>query len=469
MADLHWSPAYQLAAMMRHRELKPSELMEATLTRIHALNPRINAFCALRAEQALMEARALDEMIARGDEVGPLVGLPLGVKDLEDVTGMATTFGSVPFKHNIAQADSIQVARLKAAGAIVVGKTNTPEFGHTAFTKNLLYGVTRNPWNPERTAGGSSGGSSAAISAGMVPLATASDWGGSIRIPACYTGAFGIKPTQGLIPAGPRLGMTQWVDFAMNGPITRTVRDAAIYLDAVTGYHPSDPASLPRPAISFTDILERLPTTLRIAFHPDFGRPIQSDVRRTVEAAAMAFEQMGHQLTLLSEPVLETFYAWRLIGSAQTLAILNAHIEGHREEFGRSFLKNVESAAQITWNDYGAAYRIRTQFNEWLRHIFEQFDLLFTPTLPSEAFAAGGPPPNEINGCKLNDPMEALVFTYPFNFSGHPAASVRAGFTDNGLPCGMQIIAERHRDDLVLQAAYAFEQAHPWNNSWPAI
>jgi len=469
MADLHWSPAYQLVAMMRHRELKPSELMEATLTRIHALNPRINAFCALRAEQALTEAQALDEMIARGEEIGPLAGLPLGVKDLEDVTGIATTFGSVPFKHNTAREDSIQVARLKAAGAIVVGKTNTSEFGHTAFTRNLLFGVTRNPWNLERTPGGSSGGSSAAISSGMVPLATASDWGGSIRIPACYTGAFGIKPTQGLIPAGPRLGMTQWVDFAMNGPITRTVRDAAMYLDAVTGYHPSGPASLPRPRISFTGILERLPTTLRVAFHPDFGHPIQADVRRTVESAAMAFEQMGHQLTLLSEPVLETFYAWRLIGSAQTLATLSAHIEVHREEYGRSFLKNVESAAQITWNDYGAAYRVRTQFNEWLRDIFGRFDLLLTPTLPTEAFAAAGPPPNEIDGRQLNDPMEALVFTYPFNFSGHPAASVRAGFTDNGLPCGMQIIAERHRDDLVLQAAYAFEQGHPWNDCWPAI
>jgi aspartyl-tRNA(Asn)/glutamyl-tRNA(Gln) amidotransferase subunit A len=469
MADLHWRPAYQLATMMRHRELKPSELMEATLTRIHALNPKINAFCALRAEQALAEARSLDEMIARGEEIGPLAGLPLGVKDLEGVAGMATTFGSVPFKHNIAQEDSIQVARLKTAGAIVVGKTNTPEFGHTAFTKNLLFGVTRNPWNLERTPGGSSGGSSAAISSGMVSLATASDWGGSIRIPACYTGTFGIKPTQGLIPAGPRLGMTQWVDFAMNGPITRTVRDAAMYLDAVAGYHPSDPASLPCRETSLTDTLERLPNRLRVAFHPDFGHPVQPDVRRTVETAAMAFEQMGHQLTLLSEPILETLYAWRLIGSAQTLATLGAYIDGNREEYGRSFLKNVESAAQINWSEYGTAYRTRTQFNEWLRNIFARFDLLLTPTLPTEAFGAAGPPPGEIDGRRLTDPMEALTFTYPFSFSGHPAASVRAGFTDNGLPCGLQIIAERHRDDLVLQAAYAFEQARPWNDCWPAI
>jgi len=176
MSDLHWMPAFELAAMIRRRELKPSELMAATIARIEALNPKLNAFCATRFDDAMAEARLLDEKIARGAEIGPLAGLPLGVKDLEDVAGMVTTFGSAPFKDNLAQADSVQVARLKAAGAIVVGKTNTPEFGHTAFTRNLLFGASRNPWNLARTPGGSSGGSSAAIASGMTPLATASDW-----------------------------------------------------------------------------------------------------------------------------------------------------------------------------------------------------------------------------------------------------------------------------------------------------
>jgi aspartyl-tRNA(Asn)/glutamyl-tRNA(Gln) amidotransferase subunit A len=469
MTELHWTPAYELAAMIQRHVLKPSELMEAALSRIDTLNPKINAFIALRADLAMAEARALDERIAHGQKVGPLAGLPLGVKDLEGAAGMATTFGSVPFKHNIVQDDSLQVARLKEAGAIVVGKTNTPEFGHTAFTRNLLFSVTRNPWNLERTPGGSSGGSSAAIASGMVPLVTASDWGGSIRIPACYTGCFGIKPTQGLIPAAPSLGMTQWVDFAMNGPITRTVRDAAMYLDAVVGYHPSDPASLPHPGLSFTELLEALPKKLHVAFHPDFGRAIQPDVRRLVESAAMVFKNMGHDLIMLDEPVLETLYAWRLISSAQTFAMLGPYLEGDREEYGRSFLKHVQSAAHISWSDYGAAYRLRTQFNEWLTGIFARFDLLLTPTLPTEPFAAAGPPPREIDGHKLNDLMEMLVFTYPFNFSGHPAASVRAGLTDTGLPCGLQIIAERHQDALVMQAAYAFEQARPWNDHWPVI
>jgi aspartyl-tRNA(Asn)/glutamyl-tRNA(Gln) amidotransferase subunit A len=469
MAELCWISAFDLAAMIRRRELKPSELMAATIARIEALNPKINAFCALRAEGAMAEARAHDEKIAHREDIGPLAGLPLGVKDLEGVAGMATTFGSVPFKDHIAKEDSIQVARLKAAGAIVIGKTNTPEFGFMAFTKNLLFGVSRNPWNLERTPGGSSGGSSAAIASGMVPLSTASDWGGSIRIPACYTGSFGIKPTQGLIPMRPRLGMMQWVDFSMVGPIARTVRDAAAYLDLVVGYHPADASSLPHPGISYRAMLERMPKKLRLAFHPDFGHPMQPDVRREVGEAALVFEELGHELTILDEPVIETCYAWRTIGSAQSLADLGRRLEGHSEEFGRAFLASVQAANKTNWRDYGDAYRVRAQFNEWLRGIFARFDLLLTPTLPTEAFNAAGPPPREIDGQPLKDVMEALVFTYPFNFSGHPAASVRAGMTDNGMPCGLQIVAERYRDDLVLQASYAYEQARPWNHDWPEV
>jgi aspartyl-tRNA(Asn)/glutamyl-tRNA(Gln) amidotransferase subunit A len=469
MTELHWKPAHELAAMVRRRELKPSELMGAAIARIEALNPGLNAFVALRVDQALAEARAMDERIALGDDPGPLAGLPLGVKDLEDVAGMATTFGSVPFKHNVAHQDAIEVARLRAAGAIVIGKTNTPEFGHTAFTRNLLFGATRNPWNRERTPGGSSGGSAAAIASAMVPLATASDWGGSIRIPACYTGAFGIKTTQGRIPARSRLGMMQWADFAVVGPITCTVRDAAIYLDATVGYDPTDPSSLPHPDISYAATLDQLPKGLRVAFHPDFGHPIDPAVRRETERAAMVFKEMGHDLTILDEPVIETRDAWRTIGSFQTLADLGAYLEGHEGEFGRAFITAAKGAARITARDYGDAYRIRTRFNEWLHGLFARFDLLLTPTMPTEAFAASGPPPREIDGVALSDVMEALPFTYPFNFSGHPAASVRAGFGAGGLPCGLQIVAERYRDDLVMQAAYAFEQARPWNDRWPQV
>lgn len=468
-AELHFKPAHELAAMIRRRELKPSELMAATIARIEATNPKLNAFVALRSEAAMAEARALDEKIARKEEVGALAGLPMGVKDLEDAAGLATTFGSAPFKNNMPKEDSVEVARLKAAGAIVIGKTNAPEFGYTAFTKNLLFGRTRNPWNLERTPGGSSGGSSAAIAGGVVPLATGSDGGGSIRIPACYTGCFGLKPSFGRIPLGPTLGMQQWNDTSVVGPLARSVRDAAMFMDAAMGYHASDPDSLPHPGISYAAVLERLPKKLRIAFHPDFGKIVQREVSREVDQAVAAFKDMGHEVTVIDDQVPETGQAWMRVGGSQSLAMLWEYIDPNREQFGRGFLSGTEAAKHLTWRHYGIAYRARAQFNEWIRGVFERFDLLLTPTLPTEAFPAGGPPPKEIDGKPLPDLLDAVVFTYPINLSGHPAASVRAGFTDSGMPCGLQIVAERHRDDLVLQAAYAYEQARPWRDRWPQL
>ena len=468
-SDLHFKPAYELAAMIRRRELKPSELMTATIERVEATNPKLNAFVALRSDAAMADARELDEKIARNQEVGPLAGLPLGVKDLEDVEGLPTTHGSRAFKDLMPKRDSVQVARLKAAGAIVIGKTNAPEFGYTAFTKNPLFGPTRNPWNLERTPGGSSGGSSAAIAGGIVPLATGSDGGGSIRIPACYVGCYGLKPSFGRIPNDPALGMQQWNDTAVVGALTRTVRDTAIFMDVAMGYHPVDPDSLPHPGISYAATLERLPKKLRIAFHPNFGRIVQRDVSREVEKAVAVFKDMGHEISILSDTPPETGAAWQRLGGSQALAQLWEYIDPRREDFGRSFLSGTESAKHLSWRHYGEAYRTRLQFNEWIRGIFERFDLLLTPTLPTEAFSAKGPMPSEIDGKKLASPLEAVVFTYPINLSGHPAASVRAGLTDNGLPCGLQIVAERHRDDLVLQASYAYEQARPWNLKWPEI
>ncbi len=468
MAELHYLPAHELAGLIRKREVKPSELLESCLARIERLNPKLNAFVAMRAEEAMAEARALEEKIGRKQEVGQLAGLPLGVKDLEDAAGLPTSLGSLPFKNNRPEHDSVQVSRLRAAGAIVLGKTNAPEFGYTGFTKNLVFGVTRNPWNPDRTPGGSSGGSSAAMASGMVPLATGSDGGGSVRIPACYAGCYGLKPSFGRIPHEPMLGMQGWNDVSVLGPLTRTVRDAAMYMDAVVGYHPADPDSLPHPGISYQAVLERLPKKLRIAFHPDFNQLIQRDVAREVAKAASTFKDLGHQVDEIDDEVPQTSEAWMRLSGTQGLAMLHEYFEKYRDQFGRAFLSGTETAARITWQHYGKAYRQRAAFNRWLEGIFARYDLLVTPTLPTEAFGAKGPPPSEINGTPLRDPLGAIVFTYPINLSGHPAASVRAGFTDAGLPCGLQIVAERHREDLVLQASYAYEQARPWNK-WPEL
>lgn len=465
-------PAYVLARAVRRRELSAVEVVRASLDRIAALNAQLVAFVALRAEAALAEAAELDRRIAAGEDPGPLAGLPVGVKDLEDVADLPTTFGSVPFKDWRPRGDSVQVARLKRAGAIVVGKTNTPEFGYTGLTKNLLFGVTRNPWNLDRTPGGSSGGSAAAIASGMVPLVTGSDGGGSVRIPACYVGAFGLKPSYGRVPVGAREpgNMLPWVDTVCYGPITRTVRDGALFLDAVAGPDPSDPDSLPAPAASYESVLERIPRRCKIAVSKTLGYGlVQRDVWREVEAAVTVFADLGHDVEYVDDVLPDLGIEWAMVCAAETYALLAPYVEKHRAEWGRAFLEGLERGREVTPAFVGAAQKKRALLNEALARIFDRHELLLTPTLPTDAFAAAGPFPRDIDGVPIPTALGAVAFTYPFNLSGHPAGTVRAGFTDAGLPAGLQIVGPRHRDELVLQAAYAFEQAAPWNDRWPAL
>jgi len=467
MSELWFKPAYELAEAIHAKKLSPVELMEACLERIDQVNPLLNGFIAMRRDEAMAEARATADRIARGEAVGALAGLPFGVKELEDAEGFPSTHASLPFKDNWPQRDSVQVERLKEAGGIMLGKTNSPEFGYTAFTKNLLFGVSRNPWNPERTPGGSSGGTSAAIASGMVPLATGSDGGGSIRIPACWTGCFGHKPSFGRIPMGP-FQMLGWVDASVFGPITRTVRDAAMYMDAVVGAHESDPNSLPHPGYSYVEVLERLPKGLRIAWSPDLGyAAVEPDVLREAANAAHAFEKLGHRVDEVGKVFDDPGLVWGHLSSTQTYATICEKLPEQREEFGHAFLRGVEPARRTTPDRYGKAQRVRAKLVNQLWEFFGEYDLLLTPTLPIEAIDARGPWPTRIDGKRIKNPLHVVAFTYPFNLSGHPAATVRAGFTDSGLPVGLQIVARRHRDDLVLQASHAYELERPWNHLWP--
>jgi aspartyl-tRNA(Asn)/glutamyl-tRNA(Gln) amidotransferase subunit A len=432
------------------------------------VNEKLNAFVALRdADQILDDAREAERRIARG-EARLLEGIPLGVKDLEDAAGLVTTKGSVPFKENLAQRDSIQVERLRAAGAIVVGKTNAPEFGYTAISKNLIFGASRNPWDLARTPGGSSGGSSAAIAAGLVTLATASDGGGSVRLPAAMTGCFGLKTSYGRIPHGPD---AHWVtlDTSGHGPLTRTVADAALHLDAVVGAHPLDPNSLPHPGISYREVLDRLPAGLRIGYSPDLGYAVvQTDVADVVSDAVGAFEKLGHRVELVKGGPPELGRDWGIGNSFEMLGVLAPLFAEHEHEFGRTFLQGLKAGALMNPDRFADLRRRREELSRWCAELFERFDLLVTPTLPYDPPPANGPFPAEIEGRKL--PWASVAsFTIPFNLSWHPAATVRAGLSKAGLPVGMQIVAPRHRDDLVLQAAHAFEQARPWADHWPRL
>lgn len=468
MTALHEKPAVELAQMIASKTLSPTELLIHFLERIQALNPKINAFVGMRGERAQHEARNAEKLLADGKIPPPLIGIPIGVKDLEDVAGMVTSFGSTLFKNNVAKQDALHVSRLRAAGAIVVGKTNTPEFGYTFSTKNRLYGATRNPWDLTRTPGGSSGGSAAAVAAAMVPAATGSDAGGSIRAPASFTGCFGLKPTHGRIPLpqfpGP-LEILKMHAIPVLGYLTGFVQDTALLLDCTAGYHPSDPLSLPKPPVSYLGVLKTLPKNLKIAFSPDLGYArVESSVLDPVQRAAGFFEELGYSVEPWSGRLPDVGSAWVDLLNCDFFAQINAVFESHPAEFNRGLVPVLEAAAGVDLKRRIGAQSVLTELNRRLQELFEHFDLLITPTMPVTAFDAKGQPPGEIDGHPV--PLLGIAaFTCPFNFSGHPAASVPVGTTPEGLPVGMQLTAERHREDLLLQVCHAFETARPWRGS----
>jgi Asp-tRNA(Asn)/Glu-tRNA(Gln) amidotransferase A subunit family amidase len=466
--DLQFAPAHEIAAAVRSRTLSPVEVMRATLAHLERVNPSLNAFVALRAEAALEDARALEARVAHGEDPGRLAGVPFAVKDEEDLGGLPTTYGSAPWRTSVAAHDSTQVARARAAGAIPIGKTNLPEFGSTAFTKNHVFGTTRNPWNLARTPGGSSGGSSAAVAAGIVPCATGGDGGGSIRIPAAYTGLVGLKATFGRIPRG-RFDFRDWFDTISRGPLTRCVRDTALWLDAVAGYDPTDPDSLPDSGTRFADGLDETPRGLRVAYLASLGYGhVASDVRRVVEAGVGALSSaLGVEVETPAVHLTDVGLAWAFINSFQTYGRIAHMIERHRDEFGRGFLKGVELGKRLGAVDIARCQQERYRLNIEVADLFARYDLLVTPTCPTTAFAAGGPMPDVIDGRKLDSPLHAVAFTYPFNMTGHPGISLPAGLGDDGLPVGMQILAERGQDRLLLQVSQAFERARPFPR-WPA-
>jgi len=466
MEDLLRRPLSEILDRLARKEITPVDLMERTLARIGALNPSLNAVCEVADEERLYdEARAAEQRWQAG-KARALEGIPLGVKDLEDAEGLHTTHGSVPFKDRMPERDSVQVERLRSAGAIVVGKTTAPEFGYTCITKNLIHGVTRSPWNLDYTPGGSSGGSSAAIAGGMIPLVTASDGGGSIRLPASFTGCFGLKVSYGRIPHAP-FEAWETTDTSVVGPLTRTVEDAAIHLDAVVGPHPLDPKSLPHPGYAYRDRLRDLPSGLRIGLSRDLGYGVvQGDVEEVVVEAASAFEELGHHVEEIEGGPPDVGRVWGLINAFEAAGKLGHLLPEHEQEFGRSFIHGVKAGFKMTPEIWRQGQKARQQVVEWCSRVFSRYDLLLTPTTFADPPPARGPLPSEVEG-KPAPFGSSGAFTIPFNLSWHPAGTVRAGFSKVGLPVGLQIVAPRHRDDLVLQSAWAFEQARPWAHHWP--
>jgi Asp-tRNA(Asn)/Glu-tRNA(Gln) amidotransferase A subunit family amidase len=466
--ELCWMPAAELASAIKRKRLSPVEVVRSALARIERLNPRLNAYVTVTAEQALRAARAAERaLMRRGARLGPLHGVPFSTKDLVITKGVRTTFGTPLYADNVPTEDAPMVERLKAAGAIQLGKTNTPTFGWIGATHNLLFGITRNPWDLDRTPGGSSGGASAAVAAGLGPLAIGTDGGGSIRIPASCAGIFGLKPTFGRIPVYPP--SAAW-SLSHIGPMTRTVRDAALMMNACAGPDARDQASLPADGTDYVKALRGSLKGLRAAWSADLGfaKVVDPEVRAACEKAARRFRELGCRVEAVNPGWPSPKDCWETIFCGGIATRLAPYLPDRRSDIDPGLARIVEGALRWPPTRYVQAWFDRLAWAEHVRRFFERYDLLLTPTIAAPPFEVGLDNIREIAGRPVED-YDWIPFTFPFNMTGHPAASVPCGFTAAGLPVGLQIVGRRFADALVLRAAAAFEEAAPWGERRPPL
>ncbi|MBN2058870.1 MAG: amidase [Deltaproteobacteria bacterium] len=455
--------------MIAVREVKPSEIMSSVLSRIEKLNPKLNAFCTITHDSAMAEAREADKQMFKEKDQGLLFGLPVSVKDLIFTKGIRTTFASKMHENFIPDQDEVAVERLKAAGAIIIGKTNTCEYGYKAVTDSPLWGITRNPWNPKMTPAGSSGGAGAAVASGMGPLALGSDAGGSIRAPAGFCGIFGLKPSRGRIPIHPLLPGWETLDRRVvhNGPLTRTVADAAMMMEVMAGPHDRDPLSLTGGNLNYREEIKKGVRGLRIAWSQDLGHVVVDPVvREAAEDAVRIFSRMGCDVEEATPdfPLMHDDY--RLLFAADCAAAIGGRLEEWKDLLDPGLARLTEIGLKATAADYASAVNRCHMLWKRLQPFFAKYDLLLTPTLPLPPFSVGIDWPGEVAGHKVH-PLNFLGFTYPFNLTGQPAASLPCAWTSDNLPIGLQIIGRPLEDLMVLRAAAAFEEARPWKDKWP--
>jgi aspartyl-tRNA(Asn)/glutamyl-tRNA(Gln) amidotransferase subunit A len=458
--DLCFTPALELAELVRRRTVSPVEITRAMLERIERLNGRLNAYVQVHAERALQDARRAEQAVLAGHPLGPLHGVPLSIKDNLWTAGDRTTSGSRLLADFVAPEDTPSVARLRAAGAIFLGRTNLPEFAWRGSTDNPLFGESRNPWDPTRTPGGSTGGGAAAVAAGLGPLALGSDGAGSIRIPASFCGLVGLKPTFARVPMYPAVGGHELV--AHVGPLARTVRDAALMMNVIARHDARDAFALPDDGVDYLAACDQRGAPLRIAWSADLGfAAVEPETREIAAAAAQAFTEIGGLEVADASPdlgdpswILQTLY-----GGAQAGAHA-ARPPEQKAQMDPALVAYAEAAAGQTVVEHVKAVAARQVMVDTLRRFFERYDLLLTPTLGLPAFPLGLVGPPTVAGRAVTHLGWTLC--YPFNYSGQPAISVPAGWTASGLPVGLQIVGRRLEDALVLRAAAAFETLRPW-------
>ena len=456
--------AVELRHLFERGDLSPVEVARAMLEQIDRVNPRINAFVTVTADLALEQARAA-EALYRGDgPAPPLAGIPYSLKDLTPTKGIRTTRGSLLYKDWIPDVDAPVAERLREAGGVLLGKTNTPAAGWKGDSGNRVSGPTHNPWKRGRTAGGSSGGAAAAVVTGMGPMAQGSDGAGSIRIPAGFCGAFGFKPSWGRVPQYPPSAVEA---LSHIGPITRTVEDAALMMSVLAGPDPRDRTTLTN-EIDFAAAGAGGIEGLNVGWSPDLGYvPVAPDVENLCQRAVQRFEELGCSVETF-DPGLQDPYddILSVIWASAFAGVHLENLEEVRDQLEAAGLEVIEEGASYSAPQLAAAYQRRNSYYDGWRAIMERFHLVLTPALPLTAFAAGADHPPTLNG----DPTSYLgwtKFTYPFNITGQPAATVPVGFDREGLPVGLQIVGRWRRCDTVLRAAAAFEQIAPWVRQQP--
>jgi len=456
--DICQLSAVDLARLIRAKELSARDVVGAHLAQIERVNPGVNAIVTLVADQAMERARAADEELAHGRDVGPLHGLPIAHKDLQPTKGIRTTFGSPIYRDFVPSEDSLLVERLRRAGAIVVGKTNTPEFGAGSQTFNPVFGSTPNPYDRTKTCGGSSGGAAVALATRMLPMADGSDMGGSLRNPASFCNVVGLRTSPGRVPVWP--AATAWSSLSVDGPMARSVADVALMLSAIAGPDARSPISIDEPGSRFAAPLDRDFRNVRIAWWKTLGGvPVDPRVRTSVNAQRGVFESLGC-IVEEAEPDFADFDA--VFKTVRALAFLTGvapRIAGHRDQVKETIRWEIERGERLTVADIVWAETKRTELYHRMRQFMARYEFFVLPTVQVPPFDVDQPYITEIDGVAMETYIDWMKSCYYISIVGNPAISVPCGFTPEGLPVGLQIVG-RHRDDWgLLQMAHAFEAA----------
>lgn len=469
MNEIAFLPAIELAARIRRRDISPREAIQAALTQFEAHNPTVNAVVTPTYEQALAQAEQAEAAVLRGDTLGPLHGLPIGLKDMTETAGIRTTYGSKLYEWNVPDHDALLVTRLKEAGGIIIGKTNTPEFAAGSNTHNPVFGQTLNPWDLARNPGGSSGGSAVALATGMCALAEGSDHGGSLRNPASYCNVVGFRVSAGRIPAYP----SPWVydPFSVHGPMARTVRDAALMLSVMAGPDERVPISISEPGAPLADAARGDLRGWRVAWTPDLGGLLKVDpaVRELIAATALQFADLGCEVV---EDSPDLHDALEIIGPLRAMRTGAVHQRelARLDEIENPFLKQfARRAEKLGALDIALAEARRSALWERVRAFFQAYQLLILPATQTAAFPKEIDRLSTIDGQELVDPLESSLTTYAISITGLPALVLPCGFTREGLPVGVQLVGRWRREADVLRAAAAYEDAHPYHRDRPPL